>query len=184
MDKCTIFRVFLHKILKEYKYSWLFRVFFLIIVPIALICTYLKISYSYTVHNEKFDGFDKVRRRNSSKRRAKSSLILIPIFPPYQAELSFPGGTEDKLFFYPDNTVTDNIIEELRVPLGIVYASRLTALCSTSSIFVLITLIFCFQGSRASVHWRHLTRRSLGTATGTCTQSCSTRQVARVCSTR
>lgn len=61
MDKCAIFRIFLHKIWKEYKFSWIFKLFFLILIPIALIWTYLKISHSHVVREElQFDNYNKV----------------------------------------------------------------------------------------------------------------------------
>lgn len=61
MDKCAIFRVFLRKILKEYKFSWIFKLCFLVLIPIALICTYLKISHQHQVHTGlEFDGVNKV----------------------------------------------------------------------------------------------------------------------------
>lgn len=60
MDKCAVFRIFLFKILKEYKFSWLFKLCFLVLIPIALICTYLKISHSQDVKNIEFDPLDSV----------------------------------------------------------------------------------------------------------------------------
>lgn len=60
MDKGALFRIFLYKIIKEYKYSWIFKIFFLVIVPIALICTYLKISHYHETKNIEFDALESV----------------------------------------------------------------------------------------------------------------------------
>ena len=59
MDK---FSLFLWKILKEYKFSWIFKLSFLVLIPIALICTYLKISHVQEVKNIEFDPLDAVCR--------------------------------------------------------------------------------------------------------------------------
>lgn len=57
---CALFRIFLYKILKEYKFSWVFRFCFLVLIPIALICTYLKISHYQEIKNIEFDPLDAV----------------------------------------------------------------------------------------------------------------------------
>lgn len=121
MDKCAIFRVFLGKILREYKFSWIFKFCFLVLIPIALICTYLKISHQHEVHKgSEIDIFEKVRLEII----AVVQMYLNLCFCFYQRDLSFPGGEDDKLFFYPDNQITINIIEELRIPLDIIYQSK------------------------------------------------------------
>lgn len=118
MDKFALFRIFLYKILKEYKFSWLFKLFFLVLIPITLICTYLNISHYQETRNVEFDPIDAV---SSSYIESKNSLILVL---SYQESIYFVGGEEDKLFYYPETNVTVNIIEELREKLEIVASSK------------------------------------------------------------
>lgn len=64
-------------------------------------------------------------------------IILISrwiVFCCYQEGLYFPGGEDDKLFFYPDTQITTNIIEELRIPLDIIYQSKYSYCLSFSSL--------------------------------------------------
>lgn len=52
-----------------FRFSWLFKLCFLVLVPIALICTYLKISHSHEIKNIEFDPLDSVRERHNQITR-------------------------------------------------------------------------------------------------------------------
>lgn len=62
----------------------------------------------------------------SFTNQTKSLSISLISSLSYQESIYFVGGEEDKLFFYPETNVTENIIEELRVSLEIVASSKNT----------------------------------------------------------
>lgn len=128
-------------------------------------------------------------------------IILISrwiVFCCYQEGLYFPGGEDDKLFFYPDTQITTNIIEELRIPLDIIYQSKYSYCLSLSSLssrrvvvgvcrIAFSSALFTYpslQGCRASIRWWTWTKQSVRMAIGTCTRLYSIRRRIQVSNTR
>lgn len=63
MNKCGAFKIFIYKILKEYQFSWIFKLCFLVLIPISLILANLKIYHGAIVNEEIiFDALDKVSK--------------------------------------------------------------------------------------------------------------------------